>query len=162
MTQEELLRRIERAREKVLMAIEGLTEEEMTQELVNREWTVKDILGHITSWVVEDRKIAERIAIEENPIFHYVISSENDWRDWNEQQVEKKRGYSLERIIDELREEHMKFKEFVHSLTQGQLPRKGVCPWQEESSVEKLIQVTYEHDEEHAEKILAWRKKTKN
>ena len=158
MTKVELLHRIEEGRKKLNQAIEGLTPKEMIQERVNQEWTVKDILGHITSWEEEDRKVAERIAREENPKFDYGISPENDWREWNREQVEKKRGYSLKRILKELEGEHKKFMEMVRRLTEEQLARNGICPWQMESTVEELIRVTYVHDEEHAEKILEWRK----
>ena len=158
MTKVELLDKSEEARKKLLQAIEGLTEEEMTQGLVNPEWDIKDILGHITSWEEEDRKVAEEILKEGNPQFDYVISPEDNWREWNVKQVEKKRGYSLKRILSELEREHGKFMEMVRGLTEEQLTRKAVCPWQWESTVEGLIQTTFEHDEEHTEKILEWRK----
>ena len=161
MHREELLVNLDRAREKLMRAIEGLTEGEMTQERVNREWTVKDILGHITSCEGEDRRVAQRIAIEANPKFDYEISPENDWRDWNVQQVEIKRNFSLERVLDELREEHLKFIDFVNSLTDEQLDRKEICPWKMESTVEELIRVSFKHEEEHAEKILNWRQRIK-
>ena len=161
MTKVELLRNIQEGRRKLLQALDGLNEEEMTRNLVNSEWTVKDILGHITSWEEEDRKVAERILKEENPNFGYVISPENDWKEWNVQQANKKNDLSLERVLGELREEHSKLVDFVQGLTEEQLSRTGIFPWKTKSTVGELIRMTYEHDEEHVEKILAWRRMSK-
>ncbi|MCH7760198.1 hypothetical protein IIA15_02175 [candidate division TA06 bacterium] len=41
------------------------------------------------------------------------------------------------------------------------LDHKGICPWKMVSIVEELIRVTFEHEEEHAEKILIWRQRRK-
>jgi uncharacterized damage-inducible protein DinB len=159
MTISELAERLETVRRKLLQAIGGLTDEEMTQGKVNREWTIKDILGHITSWEEEDRKIAESILSEDCPQFDYSITPDKNWREWNRKQIEKKKDYTIRRIYDELEVEHQRFVDMVKGLSEEQLSRKGTCPWQRESTVEELIQATIEHDEEHTEKISEWRKR---
>jgi hypothetical protein len=159
MTISELVERLEAERKKLLQAIDGLTEEEMTQEKVNREWTVKDILGHITSWEEEDRKIAERILREDCPQSDYSISPDKNWREWNHRQIKKKKDYTIRRIYDELEVEHQRFVDMVKGLSEEQLGSKGNCPWQRESTVEELIQAVFEHDEEHVLKISEWRKR---
>ena len=50
MTKEEALARLAESRRALHQAIEGLSKEEMTQVQVEGVWTIKDLLGHITSW----------------------------------------------------------------------------------------------------------------
>jgi uncharacterized damage-inducible protein DinB len=49
MTKEEMLARLAESRQALHQAIEGLSEEEMTQVQVEGVWTIKDVLGHIAS-----------------------------------------------------------------------------------------------------------------
>jgi uncharacterized damage-inducible protein DinB len=50
MTKEEALARLAESRQALHQAIEGLSDEEMTQIQVEGVWTIKDVLGHIASW----------------------------------------------------------------------------------------------------------------
>ena len=62
MTGEETLARLAESRRALHQALDGLSEEEMTQVQVEGVWTVKDVLRHIASW--------EEICLE--PLRHYV------------------------------------------------------------------------------------------
>jgi uncharacterized damage-inducible protein DinB len=53
MNKKELLALLEESHERVLEAIEGLSTEEMSEPGVMDNWSVKDILAHLTRWEAE-------------------------------------------------------------------------------------------------------------
>ncbi len=50
MTKDELIKKIETEWDNLQAALDGLTEEQMHQPGVVGEWSIKDILAHITAW----------------------------------------------------------------------------------------------------------------
>ena len=50
MTKDELIQDLENGWAELQAALDGLTEEQMHQPGVVGEWTVKDVLAHITAW----------------------------------------------------------------------------------------------------------------
>jgi hypothetical protein len=98
MTKEETLARLAESRRALHQAIEGLSEEEMTQVQVEGVWTIKDVLGHITSW--------EETCLE--PLRHYADGGPYDiqvienYLAWNDVQAARKRDIPLDTILDEL------------------------------------------------------------
>jgi len=83
MTKEKTLARLAESRRALHQAIEGLSEEEMTQIQVEGIWTIKDVLGHITSW--------EETCLE--PLRHYAdggpfdVQVIEDYLAWNDVQA---------------------------------------------------------------------------
>src|SRR5512143_607925 len=50
MTKDELIQKIESEWDNLQAALDGLTEEQMHQAGVVGEWSIKDVLAHITAW----------------------------------------------------------------------------------------------------------------
>lgn len=50
MDKEVALTRLAESRQALRQATQGLSEDEMTQAQVEGVWTVKDVVGHVTSW----------------------------------------------------------------------------------------------------------------
>ncbi len=95
MTGEETLARLAESRRALHQALDGLSEEEMTQVQVEGVWTVKDVLRHIASW--------EEICLE--PLRHYVdggpfeVKVIEDYLAWNDEQAARKRDIPLDVIL---------------------------------------------------------------
>jgi len=79
MTKEEALARLAESRRALHQAIEGLSEEKMTQIQVEGVWTIKDVLGHITSWEETCLELLRRYA-DGGPFEVKVIE---DYLTWN-------------------------------------------------------------------------------
>jgi uncharacterized damage-inducible protein DinB len=67
MTKEETLARLAKSRQALHQAIQGLSEEEMTQVQVEGVWTTKDVLGHIASWEETCAASGTEVGIHSNP-----------------------------------------------------------------------------------------------
>jgi len=115
-------------------------------DTINR-WSVKDVVGHVTTW---EEEIIKRLGIlrrgEERPSY-------GDFNVWNEQQVEIKRALSLSQVLEQLQLVHTQLvtgiNEFTDEVNTGDV-----------SITESLRVSTSEHYREHAEDISAWRKAT--
>lgn len=91
--------------------------------------------------------------------FDYFIENEEALNFWNRREVERKKSLSLQDTMKELEKEHKLFLQFVDSLSINDLERKFQPPWPGSTTVEECILIECEHERDHAEKILEWRKR---
>ncbi len=91
MTKEETLARLAESRRALHQASEGLSEEQITQVQVEGVWTIKDVLGHITSWEETCLEPLRRYA-DGGPFEVKVIE---DYLAWNDEQAARKRDVPL-------------------------------------------------------------------
>jgi hypothetical protein len=62
MKKEDLLRRVNEVHDRVTNVLNGLNEKQAMRVGLNAQWSVKDLLAHLTSW--KERGVAELIQIE--------------------------------------------------------------------------------------------------
>jgi uncharacterized damage-inducible protein DinB len=151
-------------------AIAGLDPQVCSSEPVAGDWTIKDILGHIVSWNEEFRREIEMILHGQHPGFDTIISFENDYGDWNQQQVERKRDWPWQRILDDLETDYQMAVALVQRLKPEEYNLRGVIPWspaaqdrpvelssENTESIETLVSVHWWHTEAHIKDIMRWR-----
>jgi hypothetical protein len=169
-TKQICLEQLENSRLRLHNAISGLEPEVCTRAPVEGYWTIKDILGHIVSWNDEFRREIEMILQGQHPGFEYIISFENDYRDWNLQQYERKRSWSWEFILDDLQRDHLEAVALVQRLELERYELRGVIPWspaareppvepslEDTESIETLVSAHWWHAGGHIEAIMRWR-----
>lgn len=154
---QELIDKLREVRSTLLSTTLGLTEEQLTGELVTEKWAIKDILGHITSWEEEFSSVVNRFLAEEKPEYGYLIREDNNWSEWNLAQWEKKRGLSYKRTLVDFLEVHERLVRLIESLEEKDLQLKKMGSWGSESSIEQIILAQIDHELEHANQILEWR-----
>ena len=130
-------------------AVAGLDEAAM-REVWCGTWSVREILGHISGWHREMLPGLERLARGEKPFPAGVSYVDVDA--WNAKFAEAKRTWSTADIQRELEEAHGAFLRVASTV-----PDERVVP---ERTAYKLVDAnSRHHDHEHAEDILAWRKR---
>jgi len=154
----ELLEYLAQGRARLLAAIEGLSEEEMTTSGVVGDWSVKEILAHIAAWDKETTAVIERAISQEHPEFDYTIRGRRGFAKWNAQEVEKRRAMSVGQILAEMEEAREGVIELTHQLSDEDLGRRFVPPWRWPSTPRRSLEIQAEHDVEHADQIMAWRR----
>jgi uncharacterized damage-inducible protein DinB len=154
MTKEEVLTKLAESRRELHQAIQGLSEEEMTQVQVEGVWTIKDVLGHIASW--------EEICLE--PLRRYAdgapfkVESILDYLSVNEGLVARKRETPLDSILDELDAIRQELAATVGKLSVEQWEQKVIFPWGDEGPVAEMLDELYEHEWEHVQAIQQWQR----
>ena len=153
MSREETLAMLAESRQALRQAIQGLGEEEMTQVQVEGVWTIKDVLGHITSW--------EEVCAE--PLRHYADGGPFDvhviknYLAWNDEQAARKRDVPLDRILDELAAVRQQLVDSARRLSAGQWEQRVPYAWGGEGTVADALDGLCEHELEHVRTIQRWR-----
>jgi uncharacterized damage-inducible protein DinB len=153
MTKEEALAKLAESRRALHQAIEGLSEEEMTQVHVEGVWTIKDVLGHIASWEETCLEPLRRYA-DGAPFEVEVIE---DYMAWNDEQAARKRDVPLDTILDELATIRQGMVEATSRLSARQWEQRVPFSWGGEGTIAEVLDVFYRHELGHVRSIQRWR-----
>jgi len=144
-----LLSCLERARSELHGSIQGLSDEQLTQSGAVGEWSVKDVLTHVVSWEETVLPDLARLARGDTPVLQAVDLYAASYDAVNAAIMSLRRKLPLDQVLRELDISRGDFTAAVarlpHAvLAEGQFGRV-------------LVQITAEHDEEHAQHIAEWR-----
>lgn len=144
MNREQLIRKIEKAWADLQASYAGLSETEMNRPGVTGEWSVKDILAHVTTWEEEALKSLPIIQRGERPERYSVLYGGIDA--FNAQMAEQKRELTLEQVMAELEATHRRLLELVKNAPDEQITK--------ETRFRRRLRLdTYSHYPLHAEAI---------
>ncbi len=149
----EALTRLAESRQALHQAIEGLSQEDMTQVQVEGVWTGKDILGHIVTW--------EEVCLE--PLRRYAdggpfeVEVIENYMAWNDEQAARKRSIPLAAILEELAAIREKIVTAAGELSPERQERQVTFPWGEKGTVAEMLDRLHRHELEHARNIQRWR-----
>jgi hypothetical protein len=145
-----LLRRLDEAWAELKASYSGLSDAQLTQAGVTGDWSVRDVLAHVTTWEEEALKYLPWILDGRRPP-RYVSYGGIDA--FNELRTEQKRRLSLADVRKQLDDTHQRLIEFVTTVPADQLGSHTRFR-------RRLHLDTYGHYREHAEAIRRWRNET--
>jgi hypothetical protein len=148
MTRQQLLNRLEQAWATFKASYAGLTDEQLVEPGVTGDWSVKDILAHVSWWEEEALKHLPHILQGGRPQRYSVLYGGIDA--FNAQMTEQRRGLSLSEVLTQLDETHLRLIEYVQSVPEEQLNS-------ETRFRRRLRSDTYSHYPIHAREIHEWR-----
>jgi len=142
-----LLRRLDTAWAALKESYAGLSDPRLTEPGVTGDWSVKDILAHVTTW--------EREALTHLPLIlaggrppRYVRYGGIDA--FNAKMTDEKRGLSLAEVLQQLDDTHRHLVDFVRRAPDAQLTR--------DTRFRRRLRLdTYGHYPQHARAIREWR-----
>ena len=150
MNKAEFLKAITQRWQDFLTSIDGLSPEQMKLPGVIGSWSVKDILGHVTSWEQETLSTLPGIeAGKPAPVYSQLYGSIDAL---NAYMVLAKDRQSLDEVLENLHKVHAKLLQFIEEAD----PAYFV---EETPFLVRLSMDTSEHYPEHTEAILSWRAK---
>ena len=138
---------IERAWAALQDSYAGLPDARLTAPGVIGDWSVKDVLAHVTTWEEEALKHVP-VILEGGRPPRYVTYGGIDA--FNARMTEQKRALSLDEVLSQLHDTHDRLLGFVASMPEDQLLTG--------SRARKRLRLdTYGHYPEHALAIREWR-----
>jgi hypothetical protein len=123
----------------------------MIEPGVMDSWSVKDILGHVTTWEEEALKYLPVILEGGSPPRYSRQYGGID--SFNAQMSERKRGFSLSTVLAQLDEVHVRLIDYLQTVPQEQLA--GDTRFRR-----RLRLDTYGHYRIHAQAIRQWRQRS--
>ncbi len=157
MTKQELIERIEQDWARLQTALNGLTEEQMHIPGVVGEWTIKDLLAHITAW--QTRLITAMFKAEKG--FQPDTTDGGATVDeLNEKWHREMKDRPFEQVWDDFDSSYHQLLKRLDTWTDDMLFNPAKFPWMKgQPFLNYIAGDSYEHYAEHAEQIEEWRKK---
>jgi hypothetical protein len=142
-----LLGRVHQAWETLEKSFGGLSDARLTEPGVTGDWSVKDILAHVTTWEEESLKYLP-VILEGGRPPRYARYGGIDA--FNATMTAQKRGLSLSDVRQQMHEIHGRLIDFLQTVREEQFAR--------ETRFRRRLRLdTYRHYLEHARAIREWR-----
>jgi hypothetical protein len=156
MTKDELIEALEDEREKMLDAIDGLSDEELQRPGANGEWSVKDILIHLSAWEAEMVKLLWQAKQGQKPTSAHFNTPDVDAR--NQEWFEAYRGRELDRVLADFAALRQQTVRRVEAFSEADLNDVQHFSWLGGRPLwEWVAGDSFEHEAEHAAQIREWR-----
>jgi hypothetical protein len=149
MDKQQLLKKLEKAWAAIKESYEGLSDAQLMEPGVMDNWSVKDILAHVTTWEEEALKYLPLIITGGRPP-RYIQYGGIDA--FNAQMTEQKRGLALSDILRQLDETHRRLIDYIQGVHEEHFTR-------ETRFRHRLRLDTYSHYPLHARAIREWRER---
>ena len=125
----------------------GLSESRMTQPGIAGDWSVKDVLAHITTWEEEALKYLPLILSGVRPPRYSV--QYGGINAFNARMVQKKRALQLSEVLKQLEETHARLIDYIHNVPEEHFIR--------ETRFRRRLRLdTYSHYPKHVMAIRKW------
>ena len=145
-----LLRRLDAAWGAFNASYAGLSDAQLMKPGVTGDWSVRDILAHVTTWEEEALTHLPLILEGGTPPRYSVKYGGIDA--FNARMTEQKARLSLSAVRRQLDGTHRRLIDFIQRAPEGQLSR--------ETRFRRRLRLdTYSHYPQHAEAIRQWRRK---
>src|SRR5260370_40027813 len=143
MDKQQLLKQLEKAWAAIKESYDGLSDSQLTEPGVMDNWSVKDILAHVTTWEEEALKSLPLILSGGRPP-RYIQYGGIDA--FNVQVAEQKRDLALSEVLRQLEDTHRRLIDYLHSVPEEHFTRE--TPFRH-----RLRLDTYSHYPLHARAI---------
>ena len=156
MTQDEILDALEDERENFLEAIDGLSDEQLQEPGVVGDWSVKDIMFHLTMWEAELVKLLWQAAQGIKPTTAHFSKTPVDELNaaWSVQSP----GRTLEQVIDDFAGVRKQTSRRVSAFKDKDLTDPQRFSWLKDHPLWVWIaEDSFKHEAEHTAQIHAWR-----
>jgi hypothetical protein len=148
MKKTEIEERVRDSHLKLLMALDGLTEEEAMRVGLNAQWSIKDALAHVVAWELQG---VDSIREIQAGTWKPQRLNKEMIDDFNAQAVKVRRELSMREVSDEFNAAHSRMESIISTLPDE---------IEESSPTYKFIEgVTFRHMTHHAAQIQEWRQK---
>src|SRR6266699_5788496 len=149
MDKQQLLKRLEKAWTAINESYAGLSDSQLTEPGVMDNWSVKDILAHVTTWEEEALKYLPLILTEGKPPRYTQFGGIDAF---NAQMAEQKRDMTLSYVQRQLDETHRLLIDYLQSVPEEHFTR-------ETRFRHRLRLDTYSHYPLHSRAIREWRER---
>ena len=143
-----LIDRLNKARNDFIDSYAGLTEEQMLEPGVAGDWSVRDLIAHVTWWDEESLKHLPEVLEGRRPAKYSDTYGGIDA--FNALSTEERKELPLAEVLRRFDERHQQLVAYIRSVPPEELSG--------ESRFRRRLRLdTYGHYPEHAGQIRAWR-----
>ena len=148
MNKQQILKKLDKAWSDLQESYTGLSDAQMLEPGVTGDWSVRDLVAHVSWWEEEVLKHLPHILSGKRPPRYSVLYGGIDA--FNALKREQKLSLSLVEVRKEAAETHQRLVEYINSVSEEQIVL-------ERRFHRRLRLDTYNHYPIHARAIRAWR-----
>jgi hypothetical protein len=157
MNKQELLSAMETSRREILASIAGLSDEQMLTPGAVGEWSVRDVLQHISLWEAETVKLLAHVKQGRRPTGERW-AGRLDVDALNARWHAETKDRPLEAVRADFTAVRQQTQRRLNDVSDEELADAHLFPWLKGRPLWKYVfEDTAEHDAEHAAQIRAWR-----
>jgi hypothetical protein len=161
MNKKELNDALRSSREEFMQTVEGLSEHDLQEPGVVNEWSVKDILFHLTMWEAEQVKLLWQASQDQTPTT--VHFSDESVDEINAGWTPQAKNRTLEQVWNDFHNVRKQTMRRLNNFRDDELTDPMRFSWLNGQPLWVWIaEDTFRHDKEHAEQIQAWRRSKKS
>jgi hypothetical protein len=149
MKRDQLLQRLETAWTALKESYAGLSDSQLTEPGIMGDWSVRDMLAHVTTWEEEALKYLPLLLTGGRPPRYTQYGGLDAF---NAQMTEQKRGLRLSDVLRQLDETHQRLVDYIQDVPEEHFMR-------ETRFRHRLRLDTYSHYPLHARAIQQWRER---
>ena len=155
MKREEILDQFEATRERLLEALEPLPDEALVAPGVMGEWSIADILAHLTAW--ESELITALMRIDQGKKPAKLLEAYKDVDGYNARRYEESKGRDLDRIFTDLHAVRVQTEQWLEEFSNRELSDPDCYPWAKGKPLWMLVKDnSFGHEVEHLDEIEAF------
>ncbi len=159
MSKEKLIEEIQIERLRLEKTLEKITAQRMITPGVMDDWTVKDLLAHITVWEQRMVRWLEQTLRDEVPEMLPPGMTWDDLDRWNEQTYQKHRHRDLDEVLADFEVSYPQALSAVKDISEEDLINPDRYAWRDGRPLWEMVAAnTSWHYKEHEETITTWRK----
>jgi hypothetical protein len=158
MTKQDTITALEASRREFLDAIDGLSPEQVLAPRTIGEWSVRDVLQHLSLWEAELVRLMLHVHQGRRPIGPAFTGARPDYDainlEWHAQTVHR----PLERVLDDFHGVRRQTVRWIGEFSDEDLARVRPEAWlRQRSLAEWILSYAIEHEAEHTRAIKEWR-----
>jgi hypothetical protein len=157
MSKDKLLAEIQNERARLEATLDQLDSQQMMVSGVIDDWTVKDLLAHITVW---EQRMISWLAVAVRDVEPQMLPPGMTWDDldqWNKQTYQKHSQRSLPEVLADFKHSYPQAVEAVQEISEGDLTDADRFAWREGRPLWEMVAAnTFWHYTEHNESLEAW------
>jgi hypothetical protein len=141
----------------------NLSEEQLTAPSFELDWSIKDVIAHLWAWQQISSARVESGALDREPEYPAWIVRIENWEEnvdrVNAVTFEKNHTKSWPEVYQNWKEGFRRFLELGDKISERNLLDGDRYPWLKGYSLAFILVASYDHHQEHLEKLTDWLRK---
>ena len=139
----------------------SLSEEQLTAPRFDLDWSIKEVLAHLWAWQQISIARMEAGAGDREPAYpQWILDLGEDW----EEDADRVNALTYEinhekpssEVYRNWRAGFLRFLEVGHTISERELLNADRYPWLNGHSLAFILVASYDHHQEHFEKLRSW------
>ena len=138
-----------------------LTEEQITAPRFDLDWSIKDVIAHLWAWQQISIARMEAGLNNREPQFpKWIVESAENWEEDADQvnaaTFENNHSKPWSEVYENWRNGFLHLLEVASDIPEINLLASGLYPWLGDFSLAFILVASYDHHQEHFEKLQQW------